>query len=1476
MHKGTAWRTGVVSVATGGLLAATLLGLSAAPAAAEEEVPRLPLAEQQINPNQPWIVSLGDSYISGEGGMEAAKGFPGPEPTSEWTVWNTATPDPNRYYSGFTYGDKDNYSSQEAQEIIDYCHRSGFSAIANLAEEFNYKNFACSGATAITGGTAPAYKPGVDFGTIGPVSGQAAELQSFAQANDVQVVVLSVGGNDLGFAEIAKSCVGSYMLGFVGKPCSEGKSIGLTDVSQFASPENLEKVTVRVASAIENITTAMRNAGRPDGSWKLIFQSVPNPIATAEEMAFPDSGGGILYARQNLGGCGIRDVDINWIQGTVYPGLIDSMRKAIERSKPALGATPVVFEDNSEAFAGHKLCQKGAAENVNFAGGTSDPLADYPLVPWNDQVGKKTEWITPILIGDALGPDKHKASNALHPNYWGQRVLSSCLDQALLADDNTELKCAPAESEELDAQGRPEVRLAAEPAALTFTVAPAPTITNIDTKGGVTSMRFDTSAFGGVQPVLRFEYSLDQGASWVEADSTTSPIRLEGLVVGEPYLVTLRAVTESGSGAVSEPYPYAIAPGPEAPSDVVATPKDYAAEVSFTPGDTGGWWDYDRYEYRVLSPSAEAGDWETVPGGISSPLTIPDLNPEVDYTIEFRGVTFVGPSDAVTFDVTPGPRLSNFYNPTAPVRVYDSRDQAASGDNPIGAFTGTRTITLPDVVPADATAITYNVTVTGAQANGYLAVTPGTVEGARDVPGAGTSVLNFKAGETIPNAYVVKLGENNTVDFTVGGGPAEVILDVLGWYTFDIEDSVYQPLSEPVRAYDSRDVGASGALAPGDSVDIDLAELLGEAMPAEADAVTFNLTSTGAQASGFLTIVPTGSQETGPISMVNWNSMSGTIANAGTVQVSQDGVVTVGNGISSRGSSEFILDITGVYGPLGVMGEEASEFFPVVPERAYDSRDADGPLDNPNSPRTNVATGIGEGYQQVPAEATAVAVNTTVTGTTPTGYLTVSPGDVQVPSTSTVNWTLPTSITRANGSSVGLATIQDEGLLNAYVGGTGQTQYVLDIGGYFKRTALSRPGAPTELVAFPLNEGARLDFSPPTDGGLQIQRYEYCEVGNGEECGPDSQAWRPISKGFRPPLSVIGLENEVEATLVLRATNGLGAGPASEPVKVTPWGLPDKPTNLTVTPRNGAVTLGFTAPQAAGTLINYEYSTDGGQTWLALDPPSTATSFEVNGVTDQEDVTMANGTLYQFAVRGVNETGAGAASDVVESGPAGPPTVPTALKKGAVFGDKFATVDFTPSTSAAIAPVLKYQWRANSVPNGAAQPGEPEKNVWYDCAVLDGKDPDESPCKLEGLRNGYSYFIALRAVNSAGESSDSAAVFGIVGQTGPTVAISNLQGRWSVAQSAIEIYWGTNPTQPQTSARPTNFEYTTDGGTTWKARVPANQNNATSASPWRLTTTSDDQPLTPGKSYDVTIRGISVPGPGVESNTVTVAVPPPS
>jgi hypothetical protein len=89
----------------------------------------------------------------------------------------------------------------------------------------------------------------------------------------------------------------------------------------------------------------------------------------------------------------------------------------------------------------------------------------------------------------------------------------------------------------------------------------------------------------------------------------------------------------------------------------------------------------------------------------------------------------------------------------------------------------------------------------------------------------------------------------------------------------------------------------------------------------------------------------------------------------------------------------------------------------------------------------------------VPDDAVAVAVNTTITGTSGTGYFTASPpppigADISVappPPTSTVNWfTSPT--TRANGSIIPVSRTA----LSGYTGGNYGTQYLFDVAGFFR------------------------------------------------------------------------------------------------------------------------------------------------------------------------------------------------------------------------------------------------------------------------------------------------------------------------------------------------------------------------------------------------------------------------------------------
>ena len=75
-------------------------------------------------------------------------------------------------------------------------------------------------------------------------------------------------------------------------------------------------------------------------------------------------------------------------------------------------------------------------------------------------------------------------------------------------------------------------------------------------------------------------------------------------------------------------------------------------------------------------------------------------------------------------------------------------------------------------VPAGASAVALNVTVTGASAGGYLSVGP--------VPSVSTSNLNFSPNQTVPNLVISQLNNGAVSIYNGSAGPVHVIADVEG------------------------------------------------------------------------------------------------------------------------------------------------------------------------------------------------------------------------------------------------------------------------------------------------------------------------------------------------------------------------------------------------------------------------------------------------------------------------------------------------------------------------------------------------------------------------------------------------------------------------------------------------------------------------------------------------------------------------
>ena len=174
----------------------------------------------------------------------------------------------------------------------------------------------------------------------------------------------------------------------------------------------------------------------------------------------------------------------------------------------------------------------------------------------------------------------------------------------------------------------------------------------------------------------------------------------------------------------------------------------------------------------------------------------------------------------------------------APFRALDTRSTAAVV--PTGSITTVNVVTAG--VPADAKAVSLNVTATGTTGAGYVTVYP------CDAARPETSNLNFVGGQTIANTVLAKPSATGTICLFNSIG-TELLVDVGGYLPAGF---AYDAIT-PVRLLDTR----SGAVVPANTVtQVPVAGTNGVAGNAKAAAL--NVTAVNAGAEGYLTVFPCG------------------------------------------------------------------------------------------------------------------------------------------------------------------------------------------------------------------------------------------------------------------------------------------------------------------------------------------------------------------------------------------------------------------------------------------------------------------------------------------------------------------------------------------------------------------------------------------------------------------------------------------
>lgn len=339
------------------------------------------------------VVSLGDSYISGEAGRWAGNAAP-------WApggdVYGT---DRAAYNCHFNYWFCDRDPKRVyGESFVNGCDRSDVAEIesAPIAVDRRF-NLACSGA--VTANVLRRADGGVSFKGERP---QADQLAVVAAQNKVKLVVLSIGGNDLGFSDVLAACAGDFLTPG-GAPCERSQEPVVAAALTATGP--------KVRAALASIRAAMRSAGYGNSDYRLVLQSYPAPLPTGDMYRYGES-----YTRYSTGGCPFFNSDSTWASTSVVPRIATMLRDAAR-------AENAEFLDLQKAYSGHEVCSTQDHQ------ATSDNNSQNRV---SISTGEWVRFVTMLTQG--------YKQESVHPNAYGQLALGDCVGELYAAQPGT-YKC---------------------------------------------------------------------------------------------------------------------------------------------------------------------------------------------------------------------------------------------------------------------------------------------------------------------------------------------------------------------------------------------------------------------------------------------------------------------------------------------------------------------------------------------------------------------------------------------------------------------------------------------------------------------------------------------------------------------------------------------------------------------------------------------------------------------------------------------------------------------------------------------------------------------------------------------------------------------------------------------------------------------------------------------------------------------------
>jgi hypothetical protein len=216
---------------------------------------------------------------------------------------------------------------------------------------------------------------------------QTDQLAAVARRDDVRMVVLTVGANDVGFGELVAGCALDWARS------SEDDPVLCRHDAQAGVDAALPAMERGLAKALHGVRAAMAAAGYRRSGYRLVTMGYASPFPGGHWIRYPEDG----WSRLNQGGCPVWDADADWSVGAG----IGSIVAAMHRAATAVGSE---FLDLRQALDGHQLCDRRSRR--------VGPEGPSP---------ESAEWVRRLAFVQG------SSRESLHPNAYGQRAIGTCI-----------------------------------------------------------------------------------------------------------------------------------------------------------------------------------------------------------------------------------------------------------------------------------------------------------------------------------------------------------------------------------------------------------------------------------------------------------------------------------------------------------------------------------------------------------------------------------------------------------------------------------------------------------------------------------------------------------------------------------------------------------------------------------------------------------------------------------------------------------------------------------------------------------------------------------------------------------------------------------------------------------------------------------------------------------------------------------------